>query len=95
MAASLKDLRFQCKTVKDSFKKLLTVPDMQLLEVDNPFWLEDKEKRLLVGASIDKVDRINLREMIVRFRNVLVLLILYSFTGVLCTRLIRRSGVTR
>lgn len=80
MAAGLKNLRVSCQTVKENFNKLLTVPDMQFLEVDNPFLLEDKQKRLEARQSTDGVKMINLREMILRFKTVLVPLIMDWFT---------------
>lgn len=66
MEASLKNLREHCKTVKEKFRGLLEVEYMDVLVVDNPFRLEPHEE-----------DKINLREMIMRYQAVLFPLILH------------------
>lgn len=75
MIASLDNLKNNCKSLKQKFDGLLVVPGMEYLLVDNPFLIEDQQALLnaeIKDTTPSKVAKLNVREMIIRFKAVRV-----------------------
>lgn len=75
MIASLDNLKNNCKNLRQKFDGLLVVPGMEFLLVDNPFLIEDQQALLkaeIADTTPSKVAKLNVREMIIRFKTVRV-----------------------